>query len=208
MLKKISYPFMIIWVVLFITACNDNSSPQIGKHYTLLDNDLTSLNLDPITEVFSLTCGHCWNMEKSIPEIESKTNNKVGKVHVTFNKNAQTSALLYYAAVMQLDTTPSHQLVDQLFSAVQAKTDTVAQQKQIIENVFISNKLASPYDFDSKQGTKLAEHMRLATTVTNQANINSVPSFIIKGKYLLLNEGHQDIDDLAKTINYLLSQPE
>ncbi|WP_413283252.1 thioredoxin domain-containing protein [Vibrio sp. MA40-2] len=208
MLKKITYFLITIWITLFITACSDNSSPQLGKQYALLENDLTDLTLDPITEVFSLTCGHCWNMEKSIPEIESQTEQKVGKVHVTFNKNAQTSALLYYSAVMQLNTAPSHQLIDQLFSAVQAKTDTTAQQKEIIENVFTTNNLVSPYDFDSQQGTQLAKYMQLATTVTNKANINSVPSFIIKGKYLLITEGHQDISDLSKTINYLLSQPE
>ncbi len=208
MLNKLVRLFLLGTFTLFVAACSDSNTPQLGKQYSALPSDLSEFNLSPITEVFSLTCGHCRNMEASIPEIESLTKQKVGKVHVTFNQSAQVSAMLYYAAVMQVEGQPDHELVAALFEVVQQQEGTMDQKQERIEEVFVSRGLVSPYRFDSSHVAELEQHMTFADDVSKKADINSVPSFIIKGKYLLITEGHEDIKDLATTINYLLSKSE
>lgn len=220
MLNNSYKTFLLVCLSLFISACSEptteqiqvdskvESKPEAGKQYRSLDNDLSDLNLAPITEVFSLTCGHCRNMEKALPEIEALTEQKIGKVHVTFNQSAQVSAMLYYAAEMQLNKQPDHGFTEQLFALIQQHDGTMDERKTAIEKVFTDRQLITPYQLNEQQINKLTEYLDLASTVTEKGHINAVPSFIIKGKYMLITEGHKDIKDLANTINYLLSQPE
>ena len=58
-------------------------------------------------------------MEASIPELEKLTGQDIGKVHITFNDQAQVAALIYYAAVMQLNHTPDEAMMKDLFAAIQ-----------------------------------------------------------------------------------------
>ena len=45
--------------------------------------------------------------------------------------------------------------------------------------------------------------MQVAEDITEKGQINSVPTFIVNGKYMVLTSGHKDVEDIAKTINYL-----
>jgi predicted DsbA family dithiol-disulfide isomerase len=208
MLKKIASPIFVVVLTLLVSACSETAEPKLNRQYSLLNNDLSNMDLAPITEVFALTCGHCRNMEASIPEIEKQTGQKVGKVHVTFNESAQVSAMLYYAMEMQLGSQPDHDLIESLFEVVQSQEGTSQDKQSQIATIFTSNDLISPYRFEQSHIAELEKYMAFANTVTQQAEINSVPSFIVKGKYLLLTEGHEDIEDLSNTINFLLSKPE
>ena len=106
MFKPLTKFITALAAVLVIAGCSETDEPQQGVQYEALPAALTEFNLSPITEIFSLNCGHCRQMESAIPEIESLTDQKIGKVHVTFNESAQISAMIYYTAVMQLDATP------------------------------------------------------------------------------------------------------
>ncbi|NAX34872.1 thiol:disulfide interchange protein DsbA/DsbL, partial [Vibrio sp. V29_P1S30P107] len=99
----------LLFSLIAIISCSDNAEthPTEGVHYKELPVSLTSYQLAPITEVFSLTCGHCRTMESMIPELEKITGEHFGKLHVTFNQGAQISAMLYYSAVMQLEEVPN-----------------------------------------------------------------------------------------------------
>lgn len=208
MLNKTLIGITLSVLLLLTTACSDNKTPQVGKHYSVLEQDLSDNQLPPISEVFSLTCGHCWNMEASIPEIERLTNQKVGKVHVMFNESAQIAAMLYYAAEMQLGTQPDHEMVEALFAVVQSKEGTLAEKQATIEEIFTSRALISPYHLDEGAFAKLKDYLDNAAEVSEKAMIMSVPSFIVAGKYLLKTENHEDLQELSATINYLLTKPE
>ncbi|NAZ46862.1 thioredoxin domain-containing protein [Vibrio toranzoniae] len=194
--------------VLIIAGCSETDEPQKGIQYEALPTALTELNLSPVTEIFSLNCGHCRKMESAIPEIESLTDQKIGKVHVTFNESAQISAMIFYTAVMQLDATPDHSFMDDLFGAVQMGSDaTPEQRQQVLETAFTSRGLVSPYQLNKEQQVALFDYVKKAEEISVKGQINSVPTFIINGKYQVLTAGHQDVASIAKTINYLLTQP-
>ncbi len=201
--------FIALVSSFFLMACSENGQqPQLGKQYAKLPTTLTQSSITPVTEVFSLTCGHCRTMESMVPQIEKGIEQPISKVHVTFNESAQIGALIYYAAQMQLDTTPDHKMMDELFGAVQSRdhADNAAKQKAI-EEIFNSRGLVSPYQFDEIQQKALFEELSVAESVTQQGQFNSVPTFIINGKYQLITSGHKDVNDIVNTINYLLSQP-
>ncbi|MGF1756076.1 thiol:disulfide interchange protein DsbA/DsbL [Vibrio makurazakiensis] len=208
MFKSFSKIITVAAALLIIAGCSENSEPQLGEQFQRVPVELTEFNLAPVTEVFSLNCGHCRTMESSIPEIESLTNQKIGKVHVTFNDSAQISAMIFYTAVMQLNDTPDHAFMEELFAAVQMGGDVTPEQRQeTLDAVFTSRDLVSPYQLDKAQQTELFKYLKKADDISVTGQINSVPTFIINGKYQVLTAGHNDVKGIANTINYLLSQP-
>lgn len=199
---------LFAFILVFLSACSESDTPKLGKQYQQLATPLTQKDIKPVTEVFSLTCGHCRNMEASIPELEKLTTQKFGKVHVTFNDQAQVAALIYYAAVMQLNHIPDEAMMKDLFAAVQlGEGSTMTQQQKAIEQTFTSRHMISPYSFDALQQKALFRYLNDAMEISKQGNFNSVPTFIINGKYQVLVGGHEDIQGISKTINFLLKQP-
>lgn len=208
MFKLLKNITLLTIIALFIAGCSDSDTPKQGEQYQTLSTPLTQTNVKPVTEVFSLTCGHCRNMEASIPELEKLTGQDIGKVHVTFNDQAQVAALIYYAAVMQLNHTPDEAMMKDLFAAIQlGEGSTISQQKQAIEQAFTSRHMSSPYSFDNLQQKALFGYLDQAMEISKQGGFNSVPTFIVNGKYEVLVGGHKDINEIANTINFLLKKP-
>lgn len=209
MFKNILKGLACFAAVTALTACdNGNTQPQQGKQYEVLPASLQQYQLAPVTEAFSLTCGHCRSMEEFVPQIESLTEQNVEKVHVTFNDSAQISAIIFYTAVMQLEATPDKAFMADLFAAVQMPPEATAEERQTaVEKAFESRNLISPYHLDEAQQTQLFEYIKKADEITKRGQINSVPTFIVNGKYQVISSGHDSIEAMSETINYLLKQP-
>ncbi|MDR9827642.1 thiol:disulfide interchange protein DsbA/DsbL [Vibrio sp. FNV 38] len=192
--------------VFVLTGCSEEPQPPTaGKEYQKLAEPLD--NLDPVTEIFSLTCGHCRAIEQVIPELEEATNQTIGKMHVTFNESAQIAAMIYYTAVMQSDTPLSHATMDELFAAVQMMGQvTQEEQKAAIEAVFANQGWTSPYHIDDQQQSEMLALFQEADDVSIKGRINSVPTFIINGQYQVNTAAHEDTQAIANTINYLLNK--
>ncbi|NVD07968.1 thiol:disulfide interchange protein DsbA/DsbL [Vibrio sp. JPW-9-11-11] len=206
-MNKIS-SFLLFACVAILAGCSDDSQPQQGKQYTQLPASLATFRMPPVVEVFSLNCGHCRKMENELATIEQLTNQSIGKVHVTFNESAQIGAMIYYTAEMQLGQKPDHTMMTELFSATQLGDGaTLADKKAAIDLAFHSRNLTSPYDFDESQQKQLFAAMQVADDITTQGEINAVPTFIVNGKYQVITSGHQDVQGIANTINFLLTQP-
>ncbi|NOI13718.1 thiol:disulfide interchange protein DsbA/DsbL [Vibrio hepatarius] len=205
-MKKLFSLFAISLAALLV-GCSDNNVPQEGQQFQQLPANLSTYRLPQVTEVFSLNCGHCRKMEEVIPQLEELTNQSIGKVHVTFNESAQVGAMIYYTAEMQLGGKPDHDMMTELFAAVQlGDGSTLTEKKEAIDQVFHSRDLISPYELDEAQQTQLFKAMHLADEITQKGEINGVPTFIVNGKYMVITSGHQDEQGIANTINYLINQ--
>ncbi|WP_172563060.1 thioredoxin domain-containing protein [Vibrio furnissii] len=208
MKKFIQRTLGVMAVLLVIAGCSDDSTPKEGAQYQALPVNLATYRLAPVTEVFSLTCGHCRSMESVLPELEKITQQEFGRLHVTFNQGAQIGAMIYYSAVMQLGHIPDHDMMEELFAAVQmAEGSTLTDQKAAIDQAFHTRNLKSPYEFDDAQQKELFVFLKTADEISQKGQINAVPTFIVKGKYIVLTAGHQDAQGIGKTISYLLTQP-
>lgn len=208
MKKNTRYWLALITTLLILAGCGDNTTPQKGKQYDELPVSLATYRLPAVTEVFSLTCGHCRSMEKVIPELEKITGETFGKLHVTFNEGAQIGAMIYYSAVMQLEAIPDHAMMEQLFSVVQMDEEvTLSERKEAIDLAISQRGLISPYSLDDEQQKQLFQEIQLADDISVKGQINAVPTFIVKGKYLVITSGHKDAADIANTISYLLTHP-
>ncbi|WP_456295523.1 thioredoxin domain-containing protein [Vibrio sp. AK197] len=197
---------LVVSASTLLFGCNNNDIPQEGEQYQTLTTNLATFRIQPVTEIFSLTCSHCRNMESVLPELESLTEQKIGKIHVTFNHGAKSAAAIYYSAVMQLNHKPNDEMMSELFAAVQLGNDKSQQEKQAaIANVFTNHGLIPPAQLSLAQQKNLMNYVKTAEKITQQGNIQAVPTFIVAGKYQILTEGHDNVKQLAHAINYLLN---
>ncbi|MEH6452167.1 MAG: thiol:disulfide interchange protein DsbA/DsbL [Psychromonas sp.] len=195
--------------ILFLSACSESNTatPTEGEQYSLLPEALPAGSLAPVTEVFSLTCGHCRKMEDFIPMISDSIGTDIGKMHVTFNQSAYTSAMFYYAAEMQLGTEPDHEFMDELFAAIQSDSDATEQQRMAeLEKIFTSRGLISPFQFNEQQQQKVTHKVEQAQQLSQLSAINAVPTFVVNGRYQVIVGGHSDPQKIADTISYLLTK--
>lgn len=208
-MKKLLTGFISLFSLVFLlSGCSDDSTPVEGEQYQLLPANLSTYRLAPVTEVFSLTCGHCRKMESIIPQLEELTNEHFGKLHVTFNEGAKIGAMIYYTAVMQLDGIPDTAMMDELFAAVQmGEGATLTDRQAAIEKAFTDRNLTTPYHLTQEKQQSVMGMMKIADKASREGQINAVPTFVVKGKYQVLTSGHKDVEGIAKTISYLLTQP-
>jgi protein-disulfide isomerase len=194
---------VMLCLTLFLTACSDASIPEEGKQYVSLEVPLKDKRLSPVTEVFSLTCGHCRNLEKYLPVISELSGTEFGRLHITFNRAADNMARLYYAAEMQLAKAPNHSFMEELFTAVRINNKT--QREETITKLFASQDLLNPYKFNNQLNQQLMAKMNQVRRLSERSAIHAVPTFIINGRYRLLIKGHKNPQQIADTIKYLLN---
>ena len=195
--------FIMLAGALLLIACSDSSIPKEGKQYIALPTQLAEQSLAPVSEVFSLTCGHCRKMENFLPQISQLSGTEIGKLHITFNQAADNAAQLYYAAEMQLGGVPDHAFMEELFAIIQDKQDSGSAQQQAIAQAFSARNLTSPLLFSAQQNEQLAAKVEQIRRLSQQSAINAVPTFIVNGRYQVLVSGHDSGKEIAATISYL-----
>lgn len=202
-LKQFLIPIIAVFA---LAACSENAPFKEGK-YTTLKTPVDVADLAPVIEIISLSCDNCRAMENAIPAIEAAANVEISKTHVTFNESATLSALIYYAASTQENGKPQKKLVEDLFKYVQEEqSDSAEQNKVILGKIFNQYGLISLYDLDEEQKKRLFAAIDRADKITDQAGITSVPTFMVKGKYILNTTAHDSAEDLAATITMLLNK--
>lgn len=202
-LKFVALPVMALALLI---GCEKNPHKTTDK-YTQLEVPLNVPNLAPVTEVFSLSCGHCRSMVDELPKIEEIIDTKIQKEHITFNESAMFAALIYYTAAIQQNGNASIELTKNLFEFVQdGQKETVEENKAAISSIFEKIQLTSPYDLNEKQKEALFAALERADLITEQSQITSVPTFIVNGKYVINTSAHESAEELSETIKHLLKQ--
>lgn len=193
----------LLFTMVALVGCNDTNNPKEGDKYTQISTPISDMPM--VVEVFSLSCGHCRSMETMLPEIKKMAGVDIDKVHVTFNESAQVAAYIFYTASIQTNGKPSDKLMEQLFAYTQEtpETATEAEKKVILEEIFTSNNLLSPYGLSEEQHKQVYKKMTEAESIVANSQLASVPAFIVNGKYIVQSDAHQSLDDMANTIKYL-----
>ena len=220
-MKSIFKPLLFVFVSLFALAgCSEDNNPKEGNEYAVIPTPM--FDMPDVVEIFSHACGNCKNIETMIPAIEDMTKIDIAKTHVTFNESAQRSAYVYYAAANQNNGKPSHEMMTDLFTYTQsgvgadnhdhgeaqetedaAEAMTPAQKKAEMIAMFAKYNMKSPIDLSEAEHEAVYQAMVKAETIVTNANISSVPAFLVQGKYLVNSSAHKTLEDLAATITYL-----
>ncbi|GHA42921.1 thiol:disulfide interchange protein DsbA/DsbL [Photobacterium aphoticum] len=201
--KRIKFLAPAALLLAMLAGCTDNNVPKEGTEYTVVPTP--TKNVDNVVEVFSLGCGHCRSMETMLPAIKKLADVDVQQMHVTFNKSAELAAYIYYTAAIQTNGKPSPELKEALFSFVQDQSADMSEEDRQakLNEIFAQYGLISPYALSEAQREQVFKLLTESRELETNAEITSVPSFLIQGKYLVNNAEHESLEDLANTIQYL-----
>ncbi len=211
MLKLTSTLFTLLCIGTLI-GCGEQPQqlfqPELDKHYRLLPEKVDQELPYPVVEVFSLTCHHCMNLESSLPEIAQYAGTEIKKMHLVANQNFSNAAMLFYSAIMQNDNNPlDDAFMAGLFNIYHGQeAQTQEQYTNIIKQHFQNSGFTSPYDLTEEQTKQLYATITPAIKVSEKAKISSVPTFIVKGQYLVNIAAHSDAKSIGQTIAYLLNK--
>ncbi len=196
-----------IFFSFFLLGCEPSSTTQSEEKYSVLDTPMQADQIPQVMKVLSLSCGGCREMTKVLAQIESLTNTKIEKEHVTFNESAAFSALIYYTAATQLEHSVSPKFLETLFQFVQQdQGETAEENKLALIKLFKKHNLVSPYDLNQEQKEELFIALDRANQITEESQVVSVPTFIVKGKYVINTKAHNSVEELSETINYLINK--
>jgi thiol-disulfide isomerase/thioredoxin len=200
---KTGYWLATITAVTLLVGCGETSQPELGTHYQDLPSDLSDVITEPVVEVFSLTCGHCMNLESELPAIKQAYGGEIGKVHVTFNDSSRSAAMFFYAGVTQLDGTPTPEFMTGLFNLYHGNFSSSEEKIAALNQTFIDAGITSPYELTEEQIGDVLEASKVAEIVTSRGRIQAVPTFIVQGKYLVNLSAHSSSEEIANTLTYL-----
>lgn len=205
-MKNFFKPFLVAASMLMVaTGSHAADNPKQGEHYTLLPNQIT--NAPQVMEVFSFGCGHCRTMETLVPEMEKITNTKISKVHATFDRGSQMLAFMYYTGVIQSEGKPNAKFMDDLFGYIQEPSKASEQERKTqLENIYKNNGMKTPYELTEEEQKSVVAKMEYADGIMRSSELNAIPAFIIKGKYLINMGAHSSIEDITGTMSSLLKK--
>lgn len=206
-MHTIKYYALLFISLIFLTACQPKETPEKGKQYTQLQNPIQASSLEPVTYIFALTCHTCRDMQMGLSQIEKEINQSIGLLPLTTNVQNQTAALFYFSAAMQTKKQLDNEVLQDLYNVLlQNEGQTLTQQQRSIEKVFIQHNLVSPYQFDNMQQQLLSRELNQTIQLNHQLKLIEAPAFLVKGKYLVNVSAHENLDDIANTINFLITQ--
>ncbi|WP_028862709.1 thioredoxin domain-containing protein [Psychromonas aquimarina] len=197
---------LIAAVIPFLTsACNEQTIDS--SKFTTVDS--IEMPLPDVVEIFALSCGHCRNIEKMLRELEQKAGISIHKMHAVFNERTANEAYLYYSADIQLPPVQKQraEFTEHLFDLIQSPASAQFSngRELYLKELFQLYDITNPEQLTQEQHEKIISLSRQSQDLVNAVRLSAVPTLIIKGKYIINLGAHRSLDDLQKTISYLLN---
>jgi len=192
-------------LLLPLQACAQEKWSE-GTHYNVIAEQVTEKK--QVLEFFSFWCPHCFSFEPLIKDIKSKLADDVEfkKVHVNFMgftsaavQNEATKAMMVARELEKED-----ELNQAIFRHIHVSRLSVTGV-QDLKNIFIANGV-SPQEFDkmvSSFGVNSQLQMNNKLIQMYRKYVNSVPNFIVNGKYQATFTRDMNQDEMVSLIMFL-----
>ena len=79
----------------------------------------------------------------------------------------------------------------------------VNKKFELIEEETYFEEAEQPFELTEEQHKQVYQKLTEAEQVVTNAEIASVPAFLVQGKYLVESSAHESLEDMANTISYL-----
>ena len=201
-MKQLLFAFTLLLGASFVNASDTFNE---NEHYQAL-NTTQSAN-SKVVEYFSYYCPFCYNFEPIVAEL---------KLALPEGVNLQKIPVAFHGGPLAPDVQRAHAMAETLKVAEQFSTALFAQihqqrkppqnrdaLKQLFAELGVdSDKFAA--NFSSLPVNSLVNEYELAI---GNANIRSVPTFIVNDKYLVNISAVSSQQQFNELVNYLLTLP-
>ncbi|UJF17737.1 thiol:disulfide interchange protein DsbA/DsbL [Vibrio sp. SS-MA-C1-2] len=188
-----------------------------GVHYQVFPVQKTKT--PTVTEYFSFYCGNCYNMEtRYLPLIKPELDKDISfnQKHVDYAQNQTSKAVVEAFAIMQeMGIEDDARLKEVMFEAMGGNHDHHSAPKgheekgpsvatlQDIKTILVANGVdAASFDKAAKSPV-VAEKVAKWDKEQSYYRINSIPTFVVNGKYKIIFKNLKTVEQLTDLMNYL-----
>lgn len=215
MMKIIGFAFLL----LALSACENKQTAEVeslvppsavkyveGVHFRKLNTPIAIAgNNITVNEFFWYGCPHCENFEPIMNEWESKKSADViiERLPAVWSELMKLHGKVYFMAKEFGKIKELHPSLFKAVMALQSERDSKVQIRQFAQ-LFAEHGV----DLESfnKQLTSFKTKSQLENAIAymEQAKINSTPSLMVNGKYVVINNSAKSAEELMSIVNYLI----
>lgn len=185
-----------------------------GKHYEIISEQVTAK--PEVKEYFSFYCPACFGFEPKVQALAKHlpAGAELKKVHVDFLQHAapEIQLTLAKAYLVAKNLGKGDQVASAFFNHIHVDRKTFANDDDIKAVVVAQGVDAATYDKAIKSFTVAggAKQMKKEQdALSSRRVLTGVPTFIINGKYKILNQGlsrENQEEEFKQLVNFLLTQ--
>lgn len=185
-----------LFAALVFSASTFAVELQENVHYQIIDKKSQGTAKPVIKEFFSYYCPHCKTFEPLAKKLKDRADAegyKFVKSHVDFLRGASTEIqMMLTKALITSEKLNVPQVNDAIFNYIQTQRAAITGEKDI-RNLFLINGVdGKKFDkvFNSFAVVAAAKKMKKEQdSLANKRILTGVPTFIVNGKYKLINNG-------------------
>lgn len=185
-----------LFAALVFSASTFAVELQENVHYQIIDKKSQGTAKPEIKEFFSYYCPHCKTFEPLAKKLKDRADAegyKFVKSHVDFLRGASPEIqMMLTKALITSEKLNVPQVNDAIFNYIQTQRAAITGEKDI-RNLFLINGVdGKKFDkvFNSFAVVAAAKKMKKEQdSLANKRILTGVPTFIVNGKYKLINNG-------------------
>ena len=213
--------FFSFIILAFLVSCSDNkieensaiqlgidsaSNYQDGRHYETLEKPFPTRDSSKVEviEFFWLSCGHCYNLEGYVSVWEKTLPNDVDfyRSHITWHAQAETQArLMYTARALGIE----EEAIAGAFYAIHRERQLMTGQSEL-ESFFRGLGVSTEKYRAISSSFGVNNAVSQANKRMRNYKLQSVPSFIVNGKFKVAAIQGQSTEELIEVVEYLVEK--
>lgn len=213
--------FFSFIILAFLLSCSDNkieensaiqlgidsaSNYQEGRHYETLEKPFPTRDSSKVEviEFFWLSCGHCYNLEGYVSVWEKTLPNDVDfyRSHITWHAQAETQArLMYTARALGIE----EEAIAGAFYAIHRERQLMTGQSEL-ESFFRGLGVSTEKYRAISSSFGVNNAVSQANKRMRNYKLQSVPSFIVNGKFKVAAIQGQSTEELIEVVEYLVEK--
>lgn len=213
--------FFSFIILAFLVSCSDNkieensaiqlgidsaSNYQEGRHYETLEQPFPTRDSSKVEviEFFWLSCGHCYNLEGYVSVWEKTLPNDVDfyRSHITWHAQAETQArLMYTARALGIE----EEAIAGAFYAIHRERQLMTGQSEL-ESFFRGLGVSTEKYRAISSSFGVNNAVSQANKRMRNYKLQSVPGFIVNGKFKVAAIQGQSTEELIEVVEYLIEK--
>lgn len=204
--------FLAISVALLVIATNISAqTPQFREqeHYrvipTTFETGDSSSETVVVTEMFSYSCIHCFNLERELEEWVARQGGHVDfqREHVVFNPAAVSLAKAFYAAEELGVTEKIH---ESLFSAIHINHLKMNREDLLIRLFEGRGEVEASQFKEVFDGFNVSNRIRRSDTLVRAWRIDGTPTMVVDGRYVARGPAIRSTTQMLQVVDFLIEK--
>ncbi|MFK5948836.1 MAG: thiol:disulfide interchange protein DsbA/DsbL [Methylococcales bacterium] len=208
-MKKIFF-LVFLLPILGLTPCYSDDFSD-GKDYEVLNSPIPSISpaqngIIEVVEFFWYGCPHCWGFEKNISSWKkTKTSNinfiTIPATYLRMPDLLFHSKLYYIAQALSVELS----LRAKIFSEIHENNNPLNTREKI-RDFFVSNGVDKNNFISIYKSKQVYNKIKLSRNFTMLADISSVPSIIVAGKYKITPKQAGSDERVINIMTFLINK--